>query len=149
VVCIVLCLLVEVIASWATSSSVRSWYVRLQKPAWTPPGWVFGPVWTVLYVSMGIAAWFVWRSRATAAITLPLSLFGVQLGLNLLWSFVFFSWRQPGWAFFEIVLLWLAVAATLLAFWPVSRPAAYLLVPYLSWVSYAAALNFAIWRANG
>ena len=124
------------------------WYAALNKPAWNPPGWIFGPVWTVLYAMMAVAAWLVWQRGGFAAQRRPLGLFLAQLALNALWTPLFFGLRQPGLAFAEIILLWLAILATLLAFRPVSRAAAWLLVPYLAWVSFAAVLNGTLWRLN-
>jgi tryptophan-rich sensory protein len=120
----------------------------LLKPAWNPPAWVFGPVWTVLYLMMAVAAWLVWRRRGFAGAPWALGLFVLQLALNTLWSAIFFGLRRPGVAAIEILLLWLAILATLIAFAPVSRLAAILLAPYLAWVTFAAVLNFTIWRMN-
>ncbi len=125
------------------------WYAALNKPAWNPPGWIFGPVWTVLYAMMAVAAWLVWQRGGFAVQRRPLGLFLVQLALIALWTPLFFGLRQPGLAFAEIILLWLAILATLLAFRPVSRTAAWLFVPYLAWVSFAAMLNATLWRLNG
>lgn len=124
------------------------WYAALNKPAWNPPGWIFGPVWTALYAMMAVAAWLVWQRGGFAVQRRPLGLFLAQLALNALWTPLFFGLRQPGVAFAEIILLWLAILATLLAFRPVSRAAAWLLVPYLAWVSFAAVLNGTLWRLN-
>jgi tryptophan-rich sensory protein len=124
------------------------WYASLNKPSWNPPGWVFGPVWTALYTMMAVAAWLVWRRGGWSAQRRALTLFLVQLALNAAWSPLFFGLRRPGIAFAEIVLLWVAIAATLAAFRPVNRAAAWLLAPYLTWVSFAAALNFTLWRLN-
>jgi len=124
------------------------WYDALNKPAWNPPGWIFGPVWTVLYIMMAVAAWLVWQCGGFAAQRRALGLFLTQLVLNALWTPLFFGLRQPGLAFAEIILLWLAILATLLAFRPVSRAATWLLAPYLAWVSFAAVLNATIWRLN-
>lgn len=124
------------------------WYAGLDKPAWNPPGWVFGPVWSVLYALMAVAAWLVWKRGGFGAQRVPLSLFLVQLLLNAAWSPVFFGLERPGLAFVVILLLWLAIAATLNAFRPVSRTAAWLLAPYLAWVSFAAVLNAVLWRMN-
>lgn len=133
----------------ATSTSVATWYAALQKPAWTPPPWLFGPVWTVLYAAMAVAAWIVWKEAGGfARARRPLAIYLVQLALNALWSPIFFGARNPGLAVLDIVLLWVAIAATIVAFAGRSRIAAVLLVPYLVWVSYAAALNVAIWRLN-
>lgn len=124
------------------------WYATLKKPSWNPPGWIFGPVWTALYTMMAVAAWLVWRQGGWAKQRKPLLIFLGQLALNALWTPLFFGLHQPGLAFAEIVLLWLAIGTTLTAFRPVSRVAAWLLAPYLAWVSFAAALNFALWRLN-
>ncbi|MGF1643415.1 MAG: TspO/MBR family protein [Thiotrichales bacterium] len=124
------------------------WYAGLNKPAWNPPGWIFGPVWTALYAMMAVAAWLVWQRGGFAVQRRPLRLFLAQLALNALWTPLFFGLRQPGVAFAEILLLWLAILATLLAFRPVSRAAAWLLVPYLAWVSFAAVLNGTLWHLN-
>jgi len=124
------------------------WYASLEKPSWNPPGWVFGPVWTALYTMMAVAAWLVWRRGGFAAQRLPLGLFMVQLAFNALWTPLFFGFHWIGTAFVEILLLGLAIAATLAAFRSVSRLAMWLLVPYLAWVSFAAVLNYTLWRLN-
>lgn len=140
-----LCLLTGFVGSMATQSSVDTWYATLNKPSWTPPNWLFAPVWTSLYLAMGVAAWLVWR-RGPARISL--TLFFGQLALNLAWSFLFFGMRWPLGGLIDIALLWIAIAATLWAFRTSSTAAAWLMVPYLAWVSYASALNFALWRMN-
>lgn len=133
----------------ATSSSVSSWYLTLTKPPWNPPSWVFGPVWTLLYILMGVAAWLVWRlGVGDPKVRVALVLFGVQLLLNLLWSVLFFGLRSPGWALLEIVVLWAFILATLLAFYRLRPAAGLLLVPYQLWVTFATALNTAIWWLN-
>jgi tryptophan-rich sensory protein len=124
------------------------WYAALKKPWWNPPGWIFGPVWTELYTMMAVAAWLVWKRGGFAAQRWRLTFFLVQLALNGLWTPLFFGLHRPGVAFVEILLLWLAIAATLTAFRRVSQAAAWLLAPYLAWVSFAAVLNFALWRLN-
>ena len=124
------------------------WYATLKKPSWNPPAWIFGPVWSALYTMMAVAAWLVWKRGGFAAQRRPLALFLTQLVLNAAWTPLFFGLHWPGIALAEITLLWLAIAATLAAFHHVSRPAAWLLAPYLAWVSFAAALNFALWRLN-
>ena len=124
------------------------WYASLKKPSWNPPGWIFGPVWSVLYQMMAVAAWLVWGRGGWSKQRRPLFVFLAQLALNALWTPLFFGWHRPGLAFAEIVLLWLAIAATMVAFRPVSRFAAWLLAPYLAWVSFAAVLNFTLWRLN-
>ena len=126
-----------------------TWYQSLVKPAWTPPSWLFGPVWTLLYGMMAAAAWLVWKRHGFSGALVPLAVFVVQLVLNAIWSWLFFGLHRPGLAFAEIVLLWLAIGATLVLFWRIERPAGTLLVPYLAWVSFAAVLNLALWRLNG
>jgi tryptophan-rich sensory protein len=142
------CLLVGLSGSLVTATSVREWYPHIQKPWWTPPGAIFGPVWTVLYFLMGVSAWLIWRSTVGNVRHTALLIFATQLVLNGAWSFLFFGLRSPGWAALEIVLLWCSIVATMLAFARISRLAAGLLLPYLLWVSYAAALNVAIWNLN-
>jgi translocator protein len=124
------------------------WYQALERPGWAPPSWLFGPVWTVLYLLMGIAAWLVWVRGGFAGARLALGLFLAQLVLNAAWSWLFFGLRRPDLALAEIVLLWLLILATMLAFGRQRRPAAWLLVPYLLWVTFAAALNLSVWRLN-
>lgn len=137
------------IGSLATFSQITTWYAALAKPAFNPPSWVFGPVWTILFAMMGVALYLVWRSGTKkAGVKTALSVFGLQLALNVLWSFVFFGSHQPYWAFIEIILLWLAILATIKLFYPISRLAAWLLVPYLVWVTFASFLNYAIWQLN-
>ena len=142
---LVLCLGVGALGGWATSQAVVEWYPTLVKPSWQPPAWLFGPVWTVLYIMMAVAAWLVWRAGNARA---ALMLFGGQLLLNLAWSFLFFGARSPGLALLDIAALWLAIAATIFAFSFKSRIAAFMMVPYLCWVSFATALNAAIWTLN-
>ena len=142
-----LCFLAAGLGSLFTMVSLGSWYAGLAKPSWNPPSWLFGPVWTVLYAMMAVAGWLVWR-RGGAASQLALRWFAVQLVLNVGWSAVFFGLQLPGLAFVEILVLWVAIAVTLVTSWKVSRAAGILLAPYLLWVSFAAVLNFAIWRLN-
>jgi benzodiazapine receptor len=125
------------------------WYPALVKPAFTPPNWLFGPVWTILYLLMGVAAFLVWRKGLQSrAVRVALVWFLVQLVLNAVWSPVFFGWHRIGWALVVVVLLWAAIVVTIRYFLQVSRAAAILLVPYLLWVSFATVLNAAIWRLN-
>lgn len=145
---LLLCALVAGVGGVVTVGAVRTWYPRLRKPSWNPPASLFGPVWSVLYLVMAIAAWLVWRARDVADVTTALGLFGLQLALNLLWSVLFFGLRRPAWALGEIVLLWLSIAATIAAFWDRDPIAGALLLPYLLWVTFAAVLNGAILRLN-
>ena len=131
-----------------TASSVGSWYAALRKPVWTPPSGVFGPVWSVLYLLMGVSAWLVWYRHGLRDAALPLALFVVQLILNAAWSGLFFGLQRPDLAFAEIVLLWGAILATTIAFGRATPGAGWLMLPYLLWVTFAAGLNFAIWRLN-
>lgn len=124
------------------------WYASLKKPAWNPPGWIFGPVWTALYTMMAVSAWLVWKRGGLAALPRPLSLFLLQLLFNALWSPLFFGMKNPALAFVDIVLLWLALLATVATFWRVSLLAGVLLVPYLAWVTFASVLNFTLWQLN-
>lgn len=130
------------------TAQARDFYAGLVRPAWAPPGWVFGPVWTVLYILMGVAAWLVWRRGGWSGATGALSLFVVQLVCNAAWSWIFFAWRRGALALADIVLLLALIVATMLAFARVDRLAAVLLVPYLGWVAFATALTHAVWRAN-
>lgn len=135
------------------SLNAREFYSTLAKPAWAPPGWLFGPVWSALYVLMGIAAWLVWRERPEcASVALArkrgLQLFVAQLVLNALWTWLFFAWRRGALALAEIVLLWVAIAATMWLFARVRRSAGWCLAPYIAWVSFATALTWAMWQLN-
>lgn len=125
-----------------------AWYERLRKPWWRPPNWVFAPAWGVLYLCIAASGWLVWREAGFAGAAAPLAIYAVQLVLNAAWSAIFFGLRRPDLAFAEIVALWLSIVATMAAFFPVHAGAAWLLAPYLCWVSFAAALNLAVWRLN-
>jgi tryptophan-rich sensory protein len=132
-----------------TNAQLEDWYASLRRPGFAPPNYVFGPVWSVLYLTMAVAAWLVWRRDVLSASILPLGLFLLQLVANVAWSCLFFGLQSPALALVEIFLLWGLIAATLIAFWRRSRLAGLLLVPYLAWVTFAAVLNFAFWRLNG
>jgi tryptophan-rich sensory protein len=124
------------------------WYEAISKPSWTPPGWVFGPVWSLLYLAMSVSAWLVWRKRSHRAVTLPLGFYLAQLIVNGLWSWFFFGRQMIGVALVDLLLLVLLVAVTLVLFFRVDRRAGVLLVPYQLWICFAAALNYQIWRLN-
>ena len=130
------------------SINAPEFYGQLMQPIWAPPAWLFGPVWTTLFTMMGIAAWLVWRVASHGAARGTLVLFVVHLAVNALWSWLFFAWNLGLWAFLELLLLWVLIAAVIAGFWRFSRVAALLLVPYLCWVSFAGALNFWLWRNN-
>lgn len=137
------------ISGFFTVTGVESWYQYINKPSWNPPNWIFGPVWTTLYIMMGVALFLVWKTDTSYELKkIAFVLFGVQLLLNFCWSFLFFKLEQPGWAFAEIIVMWLFILMTIFAFAQVSKTAAWLLVPYISWVSFAAILNYTIWKMN-
>jgi tryptophan-rich sensory protein len=133
----------------ATNEGLKTWYPTLEKPGFNPPNWIFGPVWSLLYLLMGVAHYQVSQKQAGAGVARQAQqLYALQLGLNTLWSLIFFGRRSLGAALVEIAFLWVAILLTILTFARVSRPAAALLVPYLAWVSFATLLNAAIWRLN-
>jgi len=136
-------------AGWVGSRYMPGeWYASLVKPAWNPPAAVFAPVWTVLYVLMGVAAWLTWRRAGLSGAGAALILFVVQLGLNALWSYLFFGLHRPDLAFIDIVVLWLAILIVAALFWREDWRAGALMMPYLAWVGFASCLNFALWQLN-
>lgn len=147
-------MLAGIIGSVFTAPAIPAWYATLVKPELSPPNWIFGPVWTTLYIMMGVAVWLTWNRRDHASpatkrkIHLAIGIFIVQLILNTLWSIIFFRFQNPRLALAEIILLWLAIAATIFSFAKISKPAAWLLVPYIFWVSFATYLTYAIWTLN-
>ena len=144
-VCLVVCFSA---ASMGALFLPGAWYAGLNKPSWNPPGWVFGPVWSALYTMMAVAAWLVWQRGGFVAQRWALTWFIIQLALNAAWTSLFFGLHLPSVAFGEMLLLWAAIVATLRAFFKVNGLAGWLLAPYLAWVSFAAVLNFTIWRLN-
>lgn len=145
---IVLCLGIGALGASVVATSVDTWYADLIKPWFTPPDWVFGPVWTLLYVLMAVAAWRVWRTADRDTRRGPLTLFALQLALNLGWTVVFFGLQKIGAALATIIVLDVGVVVTALAFRTIDRPASLLMVPYVAWVGFATVLNIAIWRLN-
>ena len=145
VISIGVCLLVGFIAWMLTSTSIDTWYSTLTKPSFNPPNWVFGPAWTILYIMMGIALYLVWNSSNNR---IAITFFMIQLALNFLWSFLFFALENPLIAFIEILLLLGMIILTAVQFYPVSRTAAFLLIPYILWVIFASVLNFSIYWLN-
>ena len=142
-------LLVGGLSGLATARSVTTWYPALRKPPFNPPSWVFGPVWTALYLLMGIALYLVWREGwQRPEVRAAMVLFAVQLALNGVWSLLFFGMRSPALALADVVLLWVAIVATTVAFWRVGTTAGALLLPYLAWVTFAAVLNASLWWLN-
>ncbi|MBU0758165.1 MAG: tryptophan-rich sensory protein [Nanoarchaeota archaeon] len=146
---IVITQLAGILGSFFTITSISSWYSALNKPWFNPPNWIFGPVWTALYLMMGISLFLVWNKGVRTKIQKrAVFIFGVQLGLNSLWSILFFGIRSPLFAFIEIIFLWIAIVMTIGYFIRISKAAAYLLIPYILWVSFAAALNLSILMLN-
>ena len=144
---VLLCFAAAAIGGYA-SANAGSFYAELARPDWAPPGSVFGPVWTVLYLMQAVAAWLVWRDAGFDGAPVALGSFIVQLAVNALWSWLFFAWREGALAFAEVGILWLLIVLTLVAFWRVRPLAGLLLVPYLLWVSFATALTWAVWQMN-
>lgn len=137
------------VAAWVGSRSMPGeWYTSLVKPTWNPPSWIFGPVWSVLYILMGVAAWLVWRRAGFSGAGPALVLFLAQLILNALWSYLFFGRQRPDLAFFDIVALWSTIVLVTVLFWRVHRGAGMMMVPYVAWVSFASFLNLMLWRLN-
>ena len=144
---VLLCGLTGAIGAVA-SIDARDFYATLDQPPWAPPAGVFGPVWTLLYMSMAVAAWLVWRERGFARARGALGLFMLQLALNALWSWLFFAWHRGAYAFIDIIALLALIVATMVAFAQVRKLAAWLLVPYLAWVSFATLLSYSVWQRN-
>ena len=146
---ILICQLAGIIGSVFTSSSVSTWYAALQKPSFNPPNWVFSPVWITLFVLMGISLYLIWDKGIKSKYSkIAVIIFGAQLVLNILWSVLFFGLRSPLSAFIEIIFLWTAILVTIIYFFKISKPAAYLLIPYILWVSFAVILNYSILILN-
>lgn len=149
IISIIIPVAVGAVAGFFTASSVSSWFATIEKPSFNPPNWIFSPVWTLIYILMGLAFYFVWKTDAAKALKNKAIIFyAVQLFLNFLWSFIFFYAHNIFGALVDIVLLWIMIAATIYWFGKINKTAAWLLVPYLCWVSFATALNFAIWQLN-
>jgi benzodiazapine receptor len=142
------CLLVGGLGGYVTAPAIEGWYAGIQKPAWTPPDAVFGPVWSALYICMGVAGWLVWRGPVRPARSRALAIWGAQLLLNFIWTPLFFGLRSPALASADILLLWALIGAFILSARRLSPPAVVLFLPYWIWVSYATALTVAIWRLN-
>jgi len=169
---LIICQMAGILGSIFTMPKINTWYATLNKPSFTPPGWFIGLVWTILFFLMGISLYLVWsknweiklppesdRKKAWNRISEKLwfgswreenaaLIFALQLALNILWSVVFFGLRSPGFAFFEILMLWFAILYTIINFYRISKPASYLLIPYILWVTFASFLNFMVWRMN-
>ena len=144
---LVLCFSAAAVGGLA-SANAGDFYSQLVRPVWAPPAWLFGPVWTVLYAMMAVAAWLVWKDKGWRGARTALALFVVQLAANALWTWIFFVWHMGAVAFAEIVLLWVLIACTALVFWRIRKLAGVLLLPYLLWVSFASVLSYAMWQGN-
>lgn len=141
-------LVVQALGTLVTYPAIKTWYAHLKKPSFNPPGWIFGPVWSVLYLMIAVSGWRIWQNKGETDVSGAMLFYGLQLGLNCLWSFLFFGIKNPRFAFYEIFLLWVSIGCTILVFFPLDMPAALLLIPYWAWVSFASLLNFSIWRLN-
>ncbi|MFH1335241.1 MAG: TspO/MBR family protein [Candidatus Zixiibacteriota bacterium] len=149
IICIGVCQLAGFVGSLFTTPSIPTWYAAIRKPSFTPPNSVFGPVWTTLFLLMGISAYLIWRKGLQDKnVKLALLIFIAQLGLNVLWSILFFGLHSPFSAFIEIIILWLVILVTFVSFMKISKPAGILLLPYLIWVAFAAILNYNLWKLN-
>ncbi len=149
ILAILLCELVGIIATPFTISAIPTWYQTLNKPFFSPPNWIFGPAWTTLYFLMGVSVYLVWKKGiGKKGVNVAIGYFSIQLILNFFWSLMFFGFRSPILGLLDIVLLWVCIAITMIKFWPISKAAFYLLVPYIFWVSFAAILNVSIVLLN-
>jgi benzodiazapine receptor len=146
--CIIIPLAIGAVSGVATASSIDTWYVNIEKPSFNPPNYLFGPVWTTLYVLMGISFFMIIQAKKSELKTKAITIFCIQLFLNFWWSFIFFKFQLLGLAFIEIILIWLSIAAMIILFFEINKTAALLQIPYLLWVSYASVLNGTIWLLN-
>jgi len=147
-VCLIIPVAVGSVSGIATASGLSDWYMALNKPVFNPPNYLFGPVWTTLYILMGISLYMVWKSTHGTARNHALLVFGIQLILNFAWSFIFFYFKKPGWAFAEILLIWISIVIMILLFYRLNKWTAFLQIPYILWVSFASVLNAFIWQLN-
>ena len=149
VISVLVCQGAAVVGSLFTSPAITGWYASLQKPSFNPPNWVFAPVWTLLFLLMGVSLYLIWsKGLESKKVKTAVLVFSIQLVLNIFWSILFFGLQSPLYAFCEIIILWLAILITIITFYKISKPAAYLLLPYILWVSFAAVLNFSILILN-
>ena len=148
IACIAIPVLTGALAGFATSSNRDPWYANLDKPWFNPPGWIFGPVWTLLYILMGISLFMIWKQPGSKERSTGLRLFALQLVLNFAWSFIFFYFHNPGLALLEILVLWLVILLMIRSFYRLNHLATYLQIPYQAWVSFATVLNASIWYLN-
>lgn len=149
VVAVAIPLVAGFLGSVFTMPSIPTWYAAINKPAWNPPNWIFGPVWTTLFILMGIALWLVWeKGLDKIQVRTAVNIFSAQLVLNIVWSLLFFGLHSPFWAFIEIIALWLLILWTIIAFYRLDKTAGLILIPYILWVSFASFLNFTVMRLN-
>lgn len=148
VVFIIVCLIVEIVGSFWTKETISTWYPTLIKPSWTPPNWIFGPVWSILYIMIAISGWLIYKAKYSHKRSIALKLYVGQLALNFIWSFLFFVLRSPALGLIDILVLCLLIILTIINAWPVHPLASLLLIPYLIWVIYATSLNAGIWLLN-
>jgi tryptophan-rich sensory protein len=148
IICILICQLAGIIGSLFTISSITSWYANLNKPFFTPPDWLFGPVWLILYTLMGISLYLIWNEKSKGKIKIPLFIFFIQLVLNALWPIMFFGFQLIFYGLIEIIIMWTFIALTMFSFYRISRKAALILVPYIAWVTIATLLNYFVWVAS-
>ncbi|MDP2174404.1 MAG: TspO/MBR family protein [Bacteroidota bacterium] len=148
ILCIAFTTLVGFASGMANVNAINSWYTQIQKPSFNPPNYLFGPVWTVLYILMGVSLYLIIQAPSNDAKKTAYWIFGIQLLLNALWSFIFFYFHQIGFAFIEIAILWIMIIAMIWVFYGINKTAALIQIPYLLWVTFASVLNFAIWRLN-
>jgi len=146
VICILICQIIGILGSLFNIKSIPGWYSKQKKPSFNPPNWIFGPVWTLLYLLMGISLYLILVSGKVT--TLAITIFAIQLFLNLIWTGIFFGMKKPLLAFIEIILLWASILISIIVFYGISKVASYLLIPYILWVSFASILNFSIWKLN-
>ena len=147
IVCVLICTSLGFLSGFSTADSISNWFQYVKKPSWNPPNWLFAPVWTALYILMGISVALIWHSKATNK-SQAIWLFVIQFILNLCWSLIFFNLHQTGWAFVEIIVMLIFIVLTIISFYKIDKTAAYLLLPYICWVSFATVLNGSIWFLN-
>ena len=148
IIAVIGALIIGGLSGFLTTDAIQNYYLTLKKPSWNPPNGIFGPVWTVLYIMIGVAFALIWNQQDTAVRTQAMLLFGIQITLNFFWSLIFFRWQSPAWALVEILVMLVFIVLTVLAFQKLNKTAAYLMLPYLCWVSFASFLNFTIWKLN-
>ena len=147
ILCVIICTSLGFLSGISTADSITNWFQFVKKPSWNPPSWLFAPVWTLLYILMGISVALIWKSNSNSKKS-AISLFVIQFILNLCWSIIFFNQHQTGWAFIEIIIMLIFIIMTTISFYKINKTAAYLLLPYICWVSFATVLNGTIWFLN-